>query len=161
MDTTQLIAEPGSKIIVITRTLDAPRELVFEVWTKPEHIARWWGPREEELIQCDMDFRVGGTYRFVTRGPDGLENPFKGEYLEIKRPERLVSTFIYDVEAFRDFVATDTLVLEQRDGITTITITEEHQTVAARDGHIESGMERGMRESFERLDDLLETLKSG
>ncbi len=160
-ETMQLIAEPGAKTIVVTRTFDAPRDLVFEAWTTPEHLARWWGPREQECVRSEVDLRVGGGYVFVSRGPDGQDHPFKGEYLEITPPERLVCTFVYDVEGWRDFAARDTLVLEEREGRTTATINTEHQTVEARDGQLGSGMEGGMRESFERLDELLAGMREG
>ena len=160
-ETMKLIAEPGERTMVVTRIFEAPRELVFKAWITPEHLARWWGPREQELVKCEMDLRVGGTYRFVTRGPDGQEHPFTGEYLEIDPPKRLSSTFIYDVDGWRDFVAIDTMVLEERDGRTTATVTTEHSSVEARDSHLDSGMEGGMRESFERLDELLASMQEG
>jgi uncharacterized protein YndB with AHSA1/START domain len=76
--------------VTIERVFDAPRELVFQAWTKPEQIAHWWGPRGFTLPICEMEFRVGGKFRFVMRGPDGKDYPFEGAYLEIVEPERIV-----------------------------------------------------------------------
>jgi len=82
--------------IVITRVLSAPRSLVFETWSNPRHLARWWGPKDFTLPGCEMNFRPGGAYRFVMRGPDGKDYPFHGVYLEIVAPERIVFTAIID-----------------------------------------------------------------
>lgn len=90
---------PSDPEIVLTRVFDPPRELVFETHSKPEHVAQWWGPRGTTLPVCEMDFRPGGAWRFVVRGPDGEDSPFKGVYREIVPPERLAQTFIYDVVA--------------------------------------------------------------
>ena len=82
--------------LVVTRVIDAPRRLVFKAWTQPEHIARWWGPQGFTTIHCDMDIRVGGTYRFGMRSPQGTEHWKRGVYREIVEPERIVFTFAWE-----------------------------------------------------------------
>jgi len=154
----RLVAEPGQPTIVMTRVFDAPRRLVFEAHSKPEHVSRWWGPRRHALILCEVDFRPGGAWRFVLRGPDGQEHPFKGVYREIVPPERLVYTFICDVPGIRDHEAVETLTFEEHDGKTTLTDTMVHKTVEARDGHLQAGMEAGAAETLDRLAELLQTM---
>jgi uncharacterized protein YndB with AHSA1/START domain len=144
--------------MVLTRVFDAPRRLVFEAYSKPEHVSRWWGPRNQTVIVCEMDFRPGGAWRFVLRGPDGQEHPFKGVYREIAPPERLVFTFIYDVPGIRDHEALETLVFEEHDGKTTLTSTIVHKTVEARDGHLHAGMEAGASETLDRLAELVQAM---
>jgi uncharacterized protein YndB with AHSA1/START domain len=154
----RLIAEPGQPTMVFTRVFDAPRRLVFEAYSKPEHVSRWWGGKRHTLTVCEMDFRPGGAWRFVLRGPDGQAHPFKGRYREIVPPERLVYTFIYDVPGIRDHEALETLIFEERDGRTTLTNTMVHKTVEARDGHLQAGMEAGASETLDRLAEILATM---
>ena len=82
--------------LVVARVIDAPRALVFRAWTRPEHIARWWGPQGFATIYCDMDVRVGGSYRFGMRSPQGTEHWKRGTYREIVEPERIVFTFAWE-----------------------------------------------------------------
>lgn len=84
------------RILVVTRTIDAPRSLVFKTWTQPEHVARWWGPQGFTTIHCDMDIRVGGAFRFGMRSPQGTEHWKVGVYREIVEPERIVFTFAWE-----------------------------------------------------------------
>ena len=149
---------PSSNEVKLVREFDAPRELVFLAFTRPEHIQRWWGCRLFEMTTCEMDFRVGGEWQFVQRSPDGQVHPFKGEYLEIVPNEKLVYTFIYDVDFIRDFPATETVTFEERDGRTILTNTVLHQTQESRDGHLNSGMESGATESMDRLEELVELI---
>ncbi len=149
---------PSDLEVVLTRVFDAPRRLVFEACTRPEHVARWWGPHGSTLTVCEMDLRPGGAWRFVLRGPDGREHPFKGVYREIVPPERVVQTFIYDVEGIRDHEALETLTLDEQDGRTTLRVTVLHQTKEARDGHLQSGMEAGAAQSYDRLAELLKAM---
>lgn len=155
-ETTRFIIEPGKPTIVIQRLFDAPRHLVFEAVTKPEHVARWWGFRESKLTECRMDLRTGGAWRFVLRMPDGSEHGFGGVYREIVPPERLVYTFRYD--GYPDAEAVETIALEERKGKTMLTATVLHSSVENRDGHVSSGMEAGATESHDRLAELLATL---
>ena len=127
----EVIADPDRPTIVTRRTFDAPRALVFDAWTKPELMKRWLGPRALEMVLCEVDLRVGGGYRYVHRAPDGQEFGFHGTYREIARPDRLVSTFVF--ELFPDAEAVDTLELHERDGKTTVTTTTMHKSMQARD----------------------------
>ena len=139
----------ADRAIVITRLFDAPRKLVFEAFTKPEHVAKWWGPRSTTLSHCEMDFRPGGAWRFVTRESDGSEYGFKGKYREILPPERLVQTF--EFEGMPGHVAVETLTFEEQGGKTKLTNTILYASAEDRDGHFNSGMEPGARESMDRL----------
>jgi uncharacterized protein YndB with AHSA1/START domain len=149
---------PSDQEIRLTRVFDAPRRLVWEACTKPEHVRRWWGLRSLTMTVCEMDFRPGGAWRFVLRSPDGQEFPFKGEYREIVPHERVVNTFVFDVEGIRDFPAVETVTFEEHDGRTMLTATVLHQSKEARDGHLQSGMETGSAESYDRLAELLQTM---
>lgn len=144
---------PSEREIVMTRIFDAPRELVFEAHTKPEHLTRWWGPRGFTLPGCEMDFRPGGTYRFVSRGPDGAEYVFKGEYREIVPPERLVNTFEWE-----GTVSVETLTLEEQDGKTKLTSISIFETVQDRDAMQPAEMERGAKETWDRLEEHVRTM---
>jgi uncharacterized protein YndB with AHSA1/START domain len=153
------IATPSEREIVMTREFDAPRELVFEAHSSCEHMSRWWGPRKYEFASCEIDFRPGGKWRIVHRGPDGEEYAFHGEYREILRPERIVWTF--EFEGFPGSVSVETMTLEEHDGKSTFTATSVYDTVEQRDQMLQSGMEEGATESMERLDEYLEILKAG
>jgi len=149
---------PSDREIVLTRVFDAPRELVFEAWTKPEHLTRWWGPRRSTLPVCEVDLRPGGAYRFVNRAADGTEHPFKGVYREVVPPERLVFTQIYDVEGWSDRECVVTLTLAEREGATTMTNAVLFDSVEDRDAMLDSGMEAGAAESYHRLAEHLRSM---
>ena len=151
------VTTPSDREIVMTRVFDAPRDLVFEAHTSCEHMSNWWGPRKYEVASCEIDFRPGGAWRIVHRGPEGEEHGFRGEFREIVRPERIVWTFEY--EGMPGHVSVDTLTLEEHDGKTTLTATSVFDTVEDRDGMLESGMESGAAETMDRLDEYLEVLK--
>jgi uncharacterized protein YndB with AHSA1/START domain len=121
-------------------------------------VARWWGPRNFELTSCDLDFRVGGAYRFVQRAPDGTIHPFRGVYREIVAPERLVMTQIY--EPFPDQEVLVATTLTELDGKTTLSQRLMFASKEASDGMVASGMEWGQSQSFERPDELLAELQS-
>lgn len=153
------VTTPSDTEIQMTRVFDAPRDLVFEAHSSAEHMKNWWGPRKYETISAEVDFRPGGKWRIVHRGPDGEEYGFHGEYREIVRPERIVWTF--EFEGAPGQVAVETLTLEERDGKTTLTALSEAGTKEARDAVLESGMTEGAAETFDRLDEYLETMKAG
>lgn len=138
---------PSDREILITRRFDAPAALVFQAWTTPELVKRWWGFETIEWLVCEIDLREGGTWRYLTREADGAEVGFHGEYRTIEAPQRFVST-----------EALDTLTLEERDGVTTMSILVEHSCREHRDGHIASGMESGMQVSMNRLEDVVAEL---
>jgi uncharacterized protein YndB with AHSA1/START domain len=147
------VTTPSDREIVMTRVFDAPRDLVFEAHTSCEHMSRWWGPRKYEFASCEIDFRPGGKWRIVHRGPDGEEYAFHGEYREIVPPERIVWTF--EFEGWPGNVSVETLTLEEHAGKTTFTATSVYDTVEQRNGMLESGMEEGAAESMDRLDEYL------
>jgi uncharacterized protein YndB with AHSA1/START domain len=157
-DSKLTMTTPSEREIVLTRVFDAPRDLVFEAHSSCEHMSNWWGPRKYEFASCEIDFRPGGTWRIVHRGPDGEEYGFHGEFREIVRPERIVWTF--EFEGAPGHVSVETLTLEEHDGKTTVTGKSVFDTVEARDGMIDSGMESGAAESYDRLDEYLEILKA-
>jgi uncharacterized protein YndB with AHSA1/START domain len=143
--------------IVITRAFAAPRRLVWDAMTKPEYVRRWYGLRILELSNCTIDLRVGGTWRFVLRAPDGSEHGFTGVYREIAAPDRVVYTENYEaIGPGHEMLVTTTF--DEHDGKTLLKSRFVYQSEADRDAHLKSGMETGMRESFERLEDLLTTL---
>jgi uncharacterized protein YndB with AHSA1/START domain len=153
------VTTPSDTEIQMTRVFDAPRDLVFEAHSSAEHMKNWWGPRKYETISAEVDFRPGGKWRIVHRGPDGEEYGFHGEYREIVRPERIVWTF--EFEGAPGQVAVETLTLEERDGKTTLTAISDAGSKEARDAVLESGMTEGAAETFDRLDEYLETMKAG
>jgi uncharacterized protein YndB with AHSA1/START domain len=153
------VTTPSDREIVLTRVFDAPRDLVFEAHTSCEHMSRWWGPRRYEVSSCEMDFRPGGAWRIVHRGADGTEHGFRGEFREIVRPERIVWTFEY--EGMPGHVSVDTLTLQERDGKTSLTATSVFDSVEDREGMLQSGMQEGAAETWDRLAEYLELLKGG
>jgi uncharacterized protein YndB with AHSA1/START domain len=148
---------PTDEQILITREFDAPRDLVYEAWTTPEHVRRWWTAKRGEVTICEIDLREGGEWRYVMVTPDGMEVGFHGEYREIVPNERIVSTEVY--EGFPDAEAVNTLTLTERDGRTTLEVLVQHKTKEHRDGHINSGMEDGMQDAFDLLEDVARSLR--
>jgi uncharacterized protein YndB with AHSA1/START domain len=150
-----LVAEPGSHAIVMTRDFDAPRELVFRALTDPALVSRWWGgPGNSTTIVDQMDVRKGGIWRYVERDADGNEYAFNGVYHEITAPERIVYTF--EFEGMPGHVLLETVSLEEHDGKTTVTDLSVFQSIEDRDGMIQSGMESGANDSWDRLDELVQ-----
>ena len=143
---------PTDREVVLTRVFDAPRSLVFEAFTKPELLKRWFGPRGWSLAVCEVDFRVGGGFRFVLRGPDGKEMRMRGVYREITPPERSVH-----MESFDDYPGESqvTAVFVEQGGKTTMTATVRYESKEVRDAVIKSGMEHGAAETYDRLAELL------
>lgn len=150
---TEFVTDPKEPTVVMTRVFAAPRRLVFEALTKPEHVARWYGPHGFSVVSCEIDLRPGGSYRFVQRAPDGNQYGFRGVYKEIEPPARLVYTWIF--EMMPDKEALITTLLDERGGKTTLTSTTRFQSVADRDGYIGSGATAGASQSMERLEKIL------
>jgi len=149
------VTTPTEREIVLTRVFDAPRTLVFDAFTKPELIKRWFGPRGWSLVVCEVDLKVGGTWRFVLRGPDGNDMGMRGVYREIAAPDRSVHT-----ESFDDFPGESlvtTLLVENR-GKTTLTATVRYPSPEVRDAVITSGMEHGAAESYDKLAEYLASI---
>jgi len=151
------ITLPSDTEILMTRVFEAPRALVFETMSKPEYIRRWWGCMEGvTMTVCDVDFRVGGKYRFVSRMPDGNEFGFSGVYIEIAVPSKIVNTEIFD--PFPDNPALCTMTLEERDGKTYYQNIVKHDSQAARDAHVQSGMEYGAGLSLDQIEAIAQSL---
>ncbi len=159
MAETTFVADPKTQDIVVTREFAAPRELVFKVLTDPTLIPQWWGPRQYTTTVDKMDVRPGGQWRFVQQDGSGNEYAFHGVYHAVVPPERIVQTF--EFEGATGHVAMETLTLEEVGGRTRMTVTSVFQTVADRDAMWASGMESGAREAYDRLEELLQTLKTG
>jgi uncharacterized protein YndB with AHSA1/START domain len=153
---TQIAAEPGKQEILITREFDAPRELVFKAHTDPELYVRWLGPRELEMILERFEPVTGGSYRYIHKDPAGNEYAFHGVNHEVLEPERLISTFEFEGLPEKGHVILGTVRFEALPGGRTRLISQSvFQSVADRDGMVQAGMERGVNEGYERLDDLL------
>jgi len=147
------VTTPSDREITLTRVFDAPRPLVWEAFTKPELLRRWFGPRGWSLAVCEVDLQVGGGFRFVLRGPDGTQMGMRGVYRELVPPERSVH-----VESFDDYPGSDSLVTAvfvEHAGQTTLTATVLYPSQEVRDLVIKSGMEHGAAESYDRLAELL------
>jgi uncharacterized protein YndB with AHSA1/START domain len=152
------VSQPSTTSVRMTRLFNAPRALVYEVMTKPEHVKRWWGQLGEgySVPVCEIDLRVGGKWKFVNRHPKG-EVTFYGEYRELNPPSRCVFTEIF--ADFPDVVSVVTSVLTEENGKTRLTATVEYPTQEVRDMVVSTGMEKGAATSYDRLEDLLAELQ--
>jgi uncharacterized protein YndB with AHSA1/START domain len=148
---------PSDREIRLTRVFNAPRALVYEALTRPEHLARWWGPHGTTINECEMDVRPGGAWR-IKATVHGQICPMKGVFREVLPPERLVRTSIYDVDVIREMESVETLTLTEHDGKTTLQVLVLHQSKEARDGHVGAGLEWGAGQSYDRLEELLKTM---
>lgn len=157
---TATVTLPSDEQILITREFDAPKHLVYEAWTTPELVKRWWSARRGEVTLAEIDLRVGGKWRYVMVTEDGLEVGFHGEYREIVPNERIVSTEVYegipDAEAE---AAVNTLTLTEVDGRTTLTVLVQHRNKEGRDAHIDSGMEAGLQDAMDLLEEVAISLR--
>jgi uncharacterized protein YndB with AHSA1/START domain len=153
------VTTPSECEIRMTRLFKAPRHLVFEAMTKPEHVRNWWGRLGDgySVPVCEIDFRVGGAWRFVNRHPNG-EAAFHGEYREITPPGRVVFTEIF--EMFPDTVSVVTAELTEEGGETRLTTTVQYPSPQVRDMVMQSGMARGAGISYDRLEDVLAQLQA-
>jgi uncharacterized protein YndB with AHSA1/START domain len=147
------VAPEGDREIVTERVFDAPRDRVFQAYTDPELIPEWWGPRSVTTRVDTMDVRPGGEWRFVCDGPDG-ETAFRGTFREIEPPERVEQTFEW--EGMPGHVLVETVTFEDLgDGRTKVSTRSLFHTTEERDGMLGAGMEHGLSESHQRLDELL------
>jgi uncharacterized protein YndB with AHSA1/START domain len=150
---TATITTPTDREIHVERVFDAPRDRVFAAYTDPELIPEWWGPRGTTTVVDQMDVRAGGSWRFVARNPDGSETAFRGTYREVTATERIVQTFEW--EGMPGHVCVETATFEDLGDRTRVITTSIFHTTEERDGMLGSGMERGMNETYARLDELL------
>jgi uncharacterized protein YndB with AHSA1/START domain len=153
VDRTLKITTPSDLEFAMIRAFDAPRHLVFDAMTKPEHVRRWLGCSE-----CEIDLRVDGAYRFVMRSAGGVDCELQGAYLEIVRPERVVFVERFSMPGFTsdEYQVTSTFV--ESGGVTTLTTTILHPTRENRDGHLHSGVEKGVAPAYDRLADVVATM---
>ncbi len=159
---TAMVTLPTDVQILITREFDAPRHLVWQAWTTPELVRRWWTGQRGAATVAEIDLRVGGKWRYVMETHDGIEVAFHGEYREIVPTERLVSTEVFEGAPVPDpdaEAALNTLTLTEVDGRTHLEILVEHRTKEGRDMHVESGMEGGMQEAMDALEEVAISLR--
>jgi uncharacterized protein YndB with AHSA1/START domain len=154
---TATVELPTDEQILITREFDAPKHLVYKAWTTPELVKRWWSAKRGEVTVAEIDLRVGGTWRYVMVTDDGFEVAFHGEFREIVPDERIVSTEVY--EGVPDAEAVNTLTLTEVQGRTTLTILVQHASQEHRDAHIDSGMEAGMQDAMDLLEQVAISLR--
>ena len=152
------VTTPSDQEIRMTRLFDAPRHLVFEAMTRPEHVKRWWGCLGDgySVPVCEIDLRIGGRWRFVNRHPKG-EAAFHGEYREVTPPGRVVFTEIF--EDFPDVESVVTAELSDEGGKTRLTATVRYPSIEVRDMVMSTGMSRGAGISYDRLEDLVAELQ--
>jgi uncharacterized protein YndB with AHSA1/START domain len=154
---TATVTLPEDEQILITREFDAPKHLVYEAWTTPELVKRWWSANRGEVTVAEIELRVGGMWRYAMVADGGLEVAFHGEYREIVPNERIVSTEVY--EGMPEGEAVNTLTLAETDGRTTLTILVQHTSKEHRDAHIESGMEDGLQDALDLLEQVAVSLR--
>jgi uncharacterized protein YndB with AHSA1/START domain len=153
------VTTPSEREIRLTRLFDAPPQLVFDAMTRPEHVRRWWGILSDKhsVAVCEIDLRVGGTWRFVGRGPEGEYPAFYGVYREIQPPGRLVFTEIF--EPYPDGGSVVTSLFTEENGKTRLTVTSLFESLEVRDMVLQTGMEHGAAISYDRLEDLVSDLQ--
>jgi uncharacterized protein YndB with AHSA1/START domain len=145
------IATPSDREIVITRTFHAPLRVVFDAWTKPEHVRQWWDPSRTPLATCEIDLRPDGAFRFVHQGAAGSAHSFTGIYRDVAPPERLVFTTPSPSGA----ESVGTLVFSEREGRTTLTLTITCASAADRDALLEMRIDVGTARTLDNLEDYL------
>lgn len=154
---TAAVTLPTDTQILITREFDVPKRLVYQAWTTPELIKRWFHAERGEVTDVEVDLRVGGRWRYVSVTHDGFEFAFSGEYREIVENERLVTTEVY--EPVPEHPSLNTLTLTESGGRTTLTILIEHDSVQSRDAQLASGMEPGMQDALKLLEQVAASLR--
>jgi uncharacterized protein YndB with AHSA1/START domain len=154
---TATVTLPTDKQILITREFDAPKDLVYRAWTTPELVKSWWSGNRGETTIAEIDLRVGGAWRCVMVTNGGFEVAFHGEYREIVPDERIVSTEVY--EGLPEGKALNTVTFSEEDGRTTLTVLVQHASREARDAHVNSGMETGMQEGMDLLEQVAVSLR--
>jgi uncharacterized protein YndB with AHSA1/START domain len=152
-----VVTLPADTQILIRRDFDAPKHLVYRAYTTPELIKRWWSGDRGEVTSAEVDLRVGGSWRYVMAANGGFEVAFHGTFREIVPNERLVTTEVF--EGMPDGEAVDTATFSEANGRTTLTILVQHQNKQFRDAHINSGMEGGMNEAFDHLEQVAQSLR--
>jgi uncharacterized protein YndB with AHSA1/START domain len=147
---------PSDLELAMQRVFSAPASTLFDVWTKPEHVRKWYGVRSTTVTVCDIDLRVGGKWRWVVTKPQGMEIAFSGVFREIDPPHRLQRTERFEAMPGSESIVT--LTFDEKDGQTTFTMHMLFNSKAERDGCLHSGMDLGVKECFQKIDELLPTL---
>ena len=160
---TATVTLPTDEQILITREFDAPRHLVFEAWTTPELVKRWWNAKRGEMTVAEIDLRVGGKWRYAMVTEDGFEVAFHGEYREIVPNEWIVSTETYEGVpegvSEEDATTVNTATFSEADGRTTVTILVQASSKESRDAIVESGMEAGLQDALDLLEEVAVSLR--
>jgi len=157
---TAVLTLPSDTEILMVREFDAPKELVYKAYTTPELVKRWWSAKRGAVMVAEIDLRVGGKWRYASVTDDGFEVAFHGEYLEIVPDERLVSTEIYEIPDQGDSPPTvNTATFTEVDGRTTLTVLVQCPSKELRDTIIESGMETGMQDAYDLLEEVAVSLR--
>jgi uncharacterized protein YndB with AHSA1/START domain len=151
-----VVSLPTDRDIVFSCQMERSARRIFDAWTRPEHLKRWWGCEGSTITQCSIDLRVGGSWRLVMRMADGSDHPFHGVYGEIARPQRLVYTECYDEPRFGRPEWLTTVTLEERGSTTALTHRILHRSRELRDGHLQAGMQEGAIQTLARLHDYIE-----
>jgi uncharacterized protein YndB with AHSA1/START domain len=155
---TAVVTLPTDTQVLITRDFDAPAHLVYQAWTTPELVKRWWSAKRGAVTIADVDLRVGGMWRWVMVTDDGFEVAFHGEYRELVPNERIVCTEVYEGYPEADAEALNTMTFTEKDGRTTLSILVQHKNQEHRDAHINSGMEAGMQDALDLMEQLVISL---
>jgi uncharacterized protein YndB with AHSA1/START domain len=152
-----VVTLPADTQILITREFDAPARLVYRAWTEPELVRRWWSGDRGKVTSVDIDLRVGGSWRFVMTANAGFEVAFHGEYREIAPAERMAWTEVF--EGVPDAEALATVTFTEAAGLTTVQMLVQHTSQQHRDMHINSGMEDGLQEALDQLEQVAQSLR--
>ena len=154
------VERPSERELVVTRRFNGPAHILFEAWTKPELLKRWWTPKSRgvSLFECESDLRVGGAYRYAFGRDPRDPEVFSGRYMEVDRPTRLVLTQVYE-RLPNAGEAVVTVTFEETEGTTLVILRQLFPSKEALDGAVASGMESGMRETFDQLDELVVTVR--
>jgi uncharacterized protein YndB with AHSA1/START domain len=155
-----IVERTGDRELTVTRTFDARAHIVFDAWTKPELLKRWWAPKSfgVSLFECEQDLRVGGAYRFAFGRDPKRPEVFSGRYVEVDRPSRLVLTQVYERMSDSGEVVV-TAAFEESEGRTRLTLHQLFPSKEALEGALASGMERGMRITLDQLDELVASMR--
>ena len=157
MSNGNVVVEREEKAFSMSRVFDAPRELVWKVYTDPAFVPRWWGPRDVTTVVDKMDVSVGGVWRYIQRDAQGDEYGFNGVFKVVEAPERL--TYTFEFEPMAGHIVTDTITFEELpDGKTRVTARSKFDTLEDLEGMLQSGMESGANESWDRMEELLEEI---
>lgn len=148
------VSLPSDREIAFTCLFERSAQLLFEAWTRPEHLRRWWGCEGSSIIHCTIDLRIGGSWSLTMQMADGSDHPFHGIYREILSPHRLVYTECYDMPQFGSPEWLTTVTFDEIETKTLVTHTIQHKSREVRDGHLQAGMQEGMIQALMHLNEL-------